>query len=211
MQELRDKNGLTEKEFLARYDASKFERPSVTVDIICLRSNKVLLIKRGGHPFLGKLAFPGGFLEPDEDAYTGAARELREETGLKAADLRMLPAATAPGRDPRTRIVTLPFLAGLEGGLAPRADDDAASAGWYLFTRETRKTAEGELSLITLSPEGGDPGTVSFSVLRKSDESGLRGDPVYEVRGENPLAGDHGAILAMALDVRAREDGFCRS
>ena len=53
-EELRDKNGLTESEFLAAYDASKFERPSVTVDIILIYENKVLLIKRGGHPFLGK-------------------------------------------------------------------------------------------------------------------------------------------------------------
>ncbi|MBP5155328.1 MAG: hypothetical protein J6252_01955 [Clostridia bacterium] len=49
MEEPRDKNGLTEKEFLSAYDASKFERPSVTVDIICIRDGKVLLIKRGGH------------------------------------------------------------------------------------------------------------------------------------------------------------------
>ena len=33
MAEILDENGLTEKEFIARYDASRFERPSVTVDI----------------------------------------------------------------------------------------------------------------------------------------------------------------------------------
>jgi len=31
---LRNKQGLTEEEFLAAYDASKFERPSVTVDML---------------------------------------------------------------------------------------------------------------------------------------------------------------------------------
>lgn len=200
MEEPRDKNGLTEKEFLSAYDASKFERPSVTVDIICIRGNKVLLIKRGGHPFLGKLAFPGGFLEPDEDAYTGAARELREETGLQAANLRMLKARTEPRRDPRTRIVTLPFLADLTGNAVPRADDDAAAAGWYTFACETRAAASGEEIAFTLSPEGSTEAPAGFTVLRSRDAGGLRGDPVYTVTGECPLAGDHGAILAAALD-----------
>ena len=54
--ELRDKNGLTEKEFLTQYDASRFERPSVTVDIILFRGDSVLLIRRAGHPSIGKLA-----------------------------------------------------------------------------------------------------------------------------------------------------------
>ena len=31
--ELRDKNGLTEREYLAQYRADKYPRPSVTVDV----------------------------------------------------------------------------------------------------------------------------------------------------------------------------------
>lgn len=203
MEEPRDKNGLTEKEFLSAYDASKFERPSVTVDIICIRDGKVLLIKRGGHPFLGKLAFPGGFLEPDEDAYTGAARELREETGLEAVNLRMLKARTEPRRDPRTRIVTLPFLADIAGNASPHADDDAAAAEWYSFTFETRAAAGGDEIVFALSREGSAEAPAVFTVLRSHDACGLRGDPVYIVNGESPLAGDHGAIFAAALDAGA--------
>ena len=44
MEQLRDKNGLTEEEFLKTYDASRFERPSVTVDIIIIKNEKILLI-----------------------------------------------------------------------------------------------------------------------------------------------------------------------
>ena len=204
MEEPRDRNGYTEKEFLARYDASKFERPSVTVDIICICENKVLLIERGGHPFIGKLAFPGGFLEPGEDAYEGAARELYEETGLKAANLRMLPAATAPGRDPRTRIVTLPFLAGIEGCREPLAADDAAAARWYDFTYELREHGADTGLAVTLSPEGGAGGSVCFAVRRLRDKTGLRGDAVYKAVGESPLAGDHAELFAMALGLSGR-------
>ena len=32
--DLRNKQGLTEKEFLAQYDAGRYERPSVTVDML---------------------------------------------------------------------------------------------------------------------------------------------------------------------------------
>lgn len=52
MGEIRNKDGLTEEEFLKQYKPSKYERPSVTVDmlILCmsryLDNLKVLLIQR---------------------------------------------------------------------------------------------------------------------------------------------------------------------
>ncbi|BCG02976.1 ADP-ribose pyrophosphatase (plasmid) [Paraburkholderia sp. PGU19] len=42
----------------------------------------VLLIERGGEYGTGALAWPGGFLEPDERVVEGALRELREESSL---------------------------------------------------------------------------------------------------------------------------------
>jgi ADP-ribose pyrophosphatase YjhB (NUDIX family) len=42
----------------------------------------VLCIRRTIPPAIGKLAFPGGFLEVGETWQEGCARELREETGL---------------------------------------------------------------------------------------------------------------------------------
>ncbi len=85
--ELRDKNGLTEREYLAQYRADKYPRPSVTVDV-CIFSRaadgalRTLLIRRGGHPFLGWWALPGGFAQPGERVEEAAARELEEETNL---------------------------------------------------------------------------------------------------------------------------------
>ncbi|MBO7217054.1 MAG: NUDIX hydrolase, partial [Clostridia bacterium] len=78
MTEKRNALGQTEAEFLAAYDASKFERPSVTVDMVIFCENKVLLIKRANHPFIDTWALPGGFVEPDETCEQAAARELME-------------------------------------------------------------------------------------------------------------------------------------
>lgn len=197
MEELRDANGLTEKEFLAQYDASKYEHPSVTVDIIIIQDNKVLLIKRGGHPCLGKLAFPGGFVEMNEDVYSAAARELLEETGLKARSLRQLNVASKPDRDPRTRIITVPFLASVEDIHDLAAGDDAMAANIYSFSfkkLESRGITVFEIALASQTER------FVFKVQKSFDKTGLRADPIYKAVGENPLAGDHAEIFAMALD-----------
>jgi ADP-ribose pyrophosphatase YjhB (NUDIX family) len=45
--------------------------------------DKILLIRRNIEPQKGKLALPGGFLEVNESWQEGAAREVKEETGLE--------------------------------------------------------------------------------------------------------------------------------
>ena len=91
---LRDKNGLTEAEFLARYDAGKYPRPSVTADVAAFLHEdgkpRVLLVRRGGHPFIGTWALPGGFVEPEETVETAARRELWEETGIENVPVRQI-------------------------------------------------------------------------------------------------------------------------
>ena len=72
--ELRDKNGLTEEEYLKTYKPGDWPRPSVTADIAVFRETErgmeLLLIRRGGHPYLGRWALPGGFSEPGEQGWT---------------------------------------------------------------------------------------------------------------------------------------------
>ncbi len=199
MEELRDRNGLTEAEFLATYDASRYERPSVTVDIILIVDGSVLLIRRGGHPCLGKLAFPGGFVEPDEDVYIAAERELMEETGLKARSLRQLPVASAPNRDPRTRIITVPFFAEIEDASKLHAGDDAMAANWYKLSCKKLDSRGTTIFDITLT---GKNEKYSFKVSRSFDKKGVRADAIYKSVGETVMAGDHAELLALAIDSR---------
>ncbi|MBO7636242.1 MAG: NUDIX hydrolase, partial [Paludibacteraceae bacterium] len=64
----------------------KYPHPAVTTDCVIFSFDgndlKVLLIERGNEPYKGYWAFPGGFLNMDENAEQGALRELQEETGL---------------------------------------------------------------------------------------------------------------------------------
>lgn len=127
-------SGPQEVEFLASYDASDYDRPSVTVDVVLLTIRDgqlcVLLIQRADFPFQGSWALPGGFLEADENADQGAARELREETGV-SGHLEQLGAYSEPGRDPRTRVVSLAYLALLPEVQDPVAGSDAKQARFW--------------------------------------------------------------------------------
>ena len=54
--EARDRNGLTEEEFLNRYAKKTYPKPSLTADIVVFAMDKqglnVLLVKRSGHPYI---------------------------------------------------------------------------------------------------------------------------------------------------------------
>ncbi|HEV7127348.1 MAG TPA: NUDIX hydrolase, partial [Ktedonobacterales bacterium] len=120
----------------AAYDPSKYERPSVTVDVVILTLRngrlEVLLVKRKHWPFAGLWAIPGGFVNPDESLETAARRELKEETGVGAVYLEQLYTFGDPGRDPRTRVITVVYYALLRSDrLRLKAADDAAAATWF--------------------------------------------------------------------------------
>lgn len=115
----------------------EYPRPSVTLDAAIIRvtdltTPEILLIKRGRDPFSGRWALPGGFLEMDETPCTGAARELKEETGLENLPLKPLFTCGEPGRDPRGRTITMVFGCMVrDTDSSPRGDDDAADACWF--------------------------------------------------------------------------------
>lgn len=99
------------------YDPRAFPPVAVTVDIVVFtireKALQVVLIKRGEEPFLGRWALPGGFLQPDEDLYAAAVRELEEETSIvgEAGYLEQFGAYSSPERDPRMRVVTVAYWA----------------------------------------------------------------------------------------------------
>lgn len=123
--------------FFASYDASKYERPSVTVDMVIftIRAGdlKVLLIQRGGHPYKGMWAIPGGFVKMDESLEEGAKRELQQETAVQDVFMEQLYTFGDPGRDPRTRVISVAYFALVEANQIKtlQAGSDADHAEWF--------------------------------------------------------------------------------
>lgn len=111
----------------------KYPHPAVTTDCVILTFHeerlKILLIRRGIEPYKGRWALPGGFLRMDESAEQGALRELREETGVTGCRIRQFHTFSAPGRDPRERVITIAFYALMKWQQATGADD-AELADW---------------------------------------------------------------------------------
>jgi len=56
--------------------------PEVGVGAVCIRSGRLLLVRRGRGVAIGAWSLPGGRLEFGETITDGIRRELREETGL---------------------------------------------------------------------------------------------------------------------------------
>lgn len=144
---LKNKQGLTEEEFLKIYDAGEYERPSVTVDMLIFTVTdqekesyrklpekvlRLLMIKRGDHPYIGQWALPGGFVNMDESMDEAARRELKEETNIDNIYMEQLYTWGDVGRDPRTRIISTSYMSLVDShSLDVKANDDADDAKWF--------------------------------------------------------------------------------
>lgn len=151
----------TEEEFLSTYTKVKdtYEKPSVTTDMVAFRFKKisklnskgntedrtlaqVLMVRRANHPYQHKLAFPGGFLDMGETLEQCAKRELLEETGvdLPYHSIEQLGIYSEVNRDPRMRILTVPYLMYLPKGQPVTAGDDAQSYEWVTIQHQSDGT-----------------------------------------------------------------------
>jgi len=114
--------------------------PAVTTDIVIFTIRReeleVLLVKRGGDPYQGYWALPGGFVDIDEDLEACALRELEEETGVTGVYLEQLYTFGAPDRDPRERVISVTYYAMVPAErVNPQAASDADDVGWFEVDR----------------------------------------------------------------------------
>ena len=170
----------SEKEFLANYDKNKYEKPSVTTDIIVLTTDKnytvlkVLLVKRKNHPFKDAWAIPGGFVDIEENLEDAARRELKEETGVETPFIEQLYTFGSVNRDPRMRVISVAYMSLIPNYLLSNAvaGDDASEAEWFNI-----KVINRELETYV-----------------------LENDNTHEIININSLAFDHSDVLKMALN-----------
>ncbi|MBK8258875.1 MAG: NUDIX domain-containing protein [Polyangiaceae bacterium] len=209
----------TEEAFLAGYDITQFERPSVAVDVVVLSvirgQLKVVVYLRNEHPAKGKYALPGGFVQMAESLDSAAERLLRNKAGLqipaktkqqtreqaasqrhKGLFLEQLHTFGDVGRDPRGRIITVAYLA----LLPPKKLENAAIApGAKLCTVTTNwHGTEGGKALIEA-----DEGSVLHLAF---DHALILGTAVKRLRETLDTTALAFALLPAELTLRALQD-----
>lgn len=208
-----------EKEFLKTYNASDYERPSVTVDNLIFTVGEVesdnyrkldekelqlLLIQRKHEPFQDMWAICGGFVDVNTDMsmeYT-ASRELEEETSLTDVYLEQLYTFGDKDRDPRTRVISVSYLALVpKHRLSPKAGDDAKNTQWFSIKSKLLRTIKEENyveKIVELTLKSGD--IVLTETIK--DKYFIEGNIIKnEIEVENPkfLAFDHAKVIYIAL------------
>jgi 8-oxo-dGTP diphosphatase len=110
------------------------KRPSITVDAVILKENKIVLIKRRNAPFKEYYALPGGFVDYGEKVEDAVIREVKEETGLKTKIEKLVGVYSAPDRDPRGHTITIVYKLNITGGEL-RSGDDAKEIGLFALNK----------------------------------------------------------------------------
>ncbi len=217
-----NKQGLTQEQFLASYDATKYDRPSMTVDILIFtvtekekesyrklpeKDLKLLMIKRADHPYIGQWALPGGFVQMDESLDEAALRELKEETNIEDIYMEQLYTWGDLERDPRTRVISTSYMSLVDSSeLNIKASDDAEEAKWFavsckLYQEQKTLTGAGYIlqKLYTLSLEN-DEDSLSAIIKTIKVVEGKVTKIKSEVVESNGIAFDHVKIIEYAIE-----------
>ncbi len=122
--------------YLKEFDPTKYQNPGFAADTALFAVGEdalsLLLIQRGGYPYKGCWALPGGFVDIDEDIFAAADREMMEEAGISGLYLEQVYTWGRPDRDARYRCITASHIAIADAAdLKPVAGDDAAEADWF--------------------------------------------------------------------------------
>jgi 8-oxo-dGTP diphosphatase len=110
-------------------------QPVVGVGVVIVDCGKLVLVKRGAEPALGKWSFPGGGVELGEAVRDAAVREAKEECGLdvELVDGRPMDAYDILTLDESRRLryhyVLLQFLARPKEGIL-KPTSDVTDARW---------------------------------------------------------------------------------
>ena len=103
-----------------------FLDPKVAVVVLVSGSDKLLFVKRGAEPQIGKWCFPGGYVDRGEEVTAAARREVREETGLEVGITSLIGVYSLPSNP----VIVIAYSGAVKcGDLTPGTDAD--DAGWF--------------------------------------------------------------------------------
>lgn len=135
--------------------------PVVAVGGVVVRGGRVLLIRRGKPPLLGRWTIPGGTVELGEPLVAALVREMAEETGLAVQPQQVLTVAEKiehAGGSVAYHFVIIDYLCQWLSGEA-RAGSDAQDVAWVRAEELpaydlTPKALEVVLDALRLSDKG---------------------------------------------------------
>ena len=197
----------SEEEFLNSYNPDKFDRLSMTADILVISvSNKektntrgndnkvmiILIVKREGYPFKDRYCLPGGFLNPkDETLEECAKRVLKSETNLEDIYLEQLYTFDSINRDPRMRVVSTSFVSLIDKNKLTNMINQNAS--WFDIESITEKD-----NIVSIKLNNG---TCSFELKIKQELRDKTTDRYKYTGLDNKLiAFDHDIVILTGLN-----------
>jgi len=194
----------TEEEFLHDYDSSKYDKLSLTTDVLLFSVSdgdkenwrklskkyfSVLLIKRNNYPFKDKWCLPGGFVNLDEDLEDAAFRVLKNEANITNIYLEQLYTYGNPKRDPRMRIISTSYM-----GLIDKNRYDykiPKNASWFNISyKEDNK-------LFEVNLENGEE-KLSFKI-KKTLKDKTTDRYKFDILENDSIAFDHALVITSGI------------
>jgi ADP-ribose pyrophosphatase YjhB (NUDIX family) len=128
-------------------DGGEAQLRHTCADVVAIRDDKVLLVRRADHLVEGgKWATPGGYMDRDETIEQCAARELTEETGHVGSNFRLLYIDSRPERPSGGRQnVTIVFVADV-GPQIGTPDHESTDMQWFTFGEVEKLAEQGEVA-----------------------------------------------------------------
>lgn len=195
----------SEEEFLKNYDANRYERPSVTSDVLLLSVSNgvqnnyrklkdkfysVLLVKRKEYPFKDKWCLPGGFVKNTETTEEAARRVLADETNLHNIFMEQLYTFDSIDRDPRMRVLSVSYIALVDKNKLN--DSLYENASWFNISY-----IEDEKSFNVTLDNGNE--TLNFIVSKTLKESTTDRYKFHIVKNDS-LAFDHPLVIVSGIE-----------
>jgi 8-oxo-dGTP diphosphatase len=100
-----------------------FRDPKVAAVVLITEGGRVLMVKRGVDPQMGKWALPAGYIDYGEDPREAATREVEEETGLVVRITRLIDVLGPDERGESPASIVILFEGERLGGTLGAHDD----------------------------------------------------------------------------------------
>jgi ADP-ribose pyrophosphatase YjhB (NUDIX family) len=104
-----------------------FPGPKLVAGCLVINAGRVLLLRRGNPPALGKWTFPGGYVDFGENAADAAVRETREEVAMRVA----LDGLVGVFIDQKSPALTIVVYLAKPGPEPPSLSDEASEVRYF--------------------------------------------------------------------------------